>query len=517
MRRKTSSVLGNAISLSLYVFIGRIAGFCREIIISYIYGNSPMSDAYVISNSFATVLFNGLFFGIMTAYIPICSECDRKEKERLTSNTINILFIFMLAIIIILFMFDEKILSLFVVGFGEEAKKYTRILVKYTIGSSIFSMILQMVTGYLNSESLFSFGGYHALITNIIMCVALLLTINNPYMLGVGYLFSVIGPTIWSIFLLNKYQFKYCWKISIDKRTKKLFLNSLPAFIGTNIIQLNVMIDKSFASSLGTGFVSALNYADLLSSFVINVIATSFATVIFTSLSEFSVQNKKREFVIELVKGVRTIMFIVVPITICLSILSPWIIDFLFGRGKFDASDIKITSEALQYYAFSIIGTALNQIIYRAFFSQGDNITPFICYTFGIIINVAMNYLLISEYKHLGLAIATSISVFIIFLIQIILFDYKYRLAIKKKLYRYFAKILICGLVMYRIMFLIQSKIEIILPLNKYGDILMICLVSCIGIMLYLIIAWILQLNEMKIIMLFLKKIKNEKRRKNGI
>ena len=506
MSKRFSSIAGNAVALSFYVFIGRITGFVREILISYLYGNSSMSDAYIVSNSLATVLFNGLFFGIMTAYIPICSTCSKKEKNQLTSNIINLLFLFMVIAIVTVFFFNEKILSLFTMGFDTEAKHYTSILSKYAVGSAIFSMILNVTVGYLNAESSFSFGGFHGMITNIIMCITLIFTISNPHGLGIGYIISIMIPAILGIFLLKKNQFNYSLTIKYDKNTRDLLVNAIPAFLGTNIIQLNVMIDKAFASTLGVGVVSALNYADLLCAFVINVIATSVATVIFTSLSELATKNKNEDFANELVKGIKLILLVLIPITICFSILSPWMIDLLFGRGKFDLKDIRTTAESLEYYAFSIIGTALNQIVYRAFFSKRDNVTPFVCYTIGIVVNIVMNFILIKNYGHMGLAMATSISSLVIFVVQLILFDKKYRFQIGRRISGYLARIMACGMAMYISVSIIKRNVKIGTNVSKWEDFIMLFMFSSFGCVIYFGLAYFIKIKEIKDIVAYLKR-----------
>lgn len=59
------------IGLAFLTLISKILGFVREIVISYMYGASAMSDAYSMANSVAVLIVTGLASGIMTAYIPI--------------------------------------------------------------------------------------------------------------------------------------------------------------------------------------------------------------------------------------------------------------------------------------------------------------------------------------------------------------------------------------------------------------------------------------------------------------
>ena len=76
------------------------------------------------------------------------------------------------------------------------------------------------------------------------------------------------------------YRYQFIFDLKDDYIKKVLYL-SLPVFISVAINDLNVVVDKTLASTLVSGSISALNYANKLKSLVLGVFITAITTVIF--------------------------------------------------------------------------------------------------------------------------------------------------------------------------------------------------------------------------------------------
>ncbi len=69
-----------------------------------------------------------------------------------------------------------------------------------------------------------------------------------------------------------------------------------------------------------------------------------------------------------------------------------------------------MTTGALTFYTLSLVTSSINILIARAFYSLHDTKTLMINSVIAIVVNVAMNIILIKPLAHRGLALATSIS-----------------------------------------------------------------------------------------------------------
>ena len=69
-----------------------------------------------------------------------------------------------------------------------------------------------------------------------------------------------------------------------------------PVLIGVAVNQINTMVDRTLASTLVEGSISALNYANKLNGFVMAMFITSVAAVIYPMLSKLSSEDNKEKF-----------------------------------------------------------------------------------------------------------------------------------------------------------------------------------------------------------------------------
>ena len=72
-----------ALILMFITIISKVFGFIGEIVLSYFYGASSISDAYLVSLTIPSVLFSLIGVGISTGYIPVYSSIIKeKGKDR---------------------------------------------------------------------------------------------------------------------------------------------------------------------------------------------------------------------------------------------------------------------------------------------------------------------------------------------------------------------------------------------------------------------------------------------------
>ena len=168
-----------------------------------------------------------------------------------------------------------------------------------------------------------------------------------------------------------------------------------PVFVGVAVNQVNGLVDKTLASTLVEGSISALNYANKLNEFVMGIFIVSITSVIYPLLSKLSAANNKEEFNNSIVKSINYVILLVIPISIGAMVLSTPIVKLLFERGAFDLRATQMTSSALFCYSIGIIGFGLRDILSRVFYSIQDTKTPMINGAIAMALNIVLNLILI--------------------------------------------------------------------------------------------------------------------------
>jgi putative peptidoglycan lipid II flippase len=195
-----------------------------------------------------------------------------------------------------------------------------------------------------------------------------------------------------------------------DKHLMRMIYLSLPVILGTSVNQINTLVDRTLASRIAIGGISALNYANRLNGFVQGIFVLSIATVMYPMISKMAAENNMAGLKKTLSEAVTSINLLVIPATIGAMIFAEPVVKFLFGRGAFDADAVSMTSYALFYYSIGMIGFGLREVLSRAFYSLQDTKTPTINAAISVTINIILNIILSRFLGIGGLALATSIS-----------------------------------------------------------------------------------------------------------
>jgi putative peptidoglycan lipid II flippase len=106
----------------------------------------------------------------------------------------------------------------------------------------------------------------------------------------------------------------------------------------------------------------------------------------------------------------RLVSFITLPATAGLILLAEPIVEVLFRRGEFTAADVRLTAQALSYYALGLWSFSMVRIAVAAFFALQDARTPFRAATVCIAANLLLGLLLMGPLAHGGMALAASVA-----------------------------------------------------------------------------------------------------------
>lgn len=195
----------------------------------------------------------------------------------------------------------------------------------------------------------------------------------------------------------------------------------LPRLFSTSIYQLNNFVDSIFGSLafvVGEGGVAVLYFAYRLIQFPIGIFSNALSQVMLPTFSRQALEDNYDNLKQTLSFGLRAIFLVMIPSSVGFIILANPIIQTLFGGGKFDLYSISVTSQALKFYSVGLFAYGATKILQSCFFALKDTLTPAKVSFISLIINIILNLILMFPLKIAGLALATSISGIIAFLIQ---------------------------------------------------------------------------------------------------
>lgn len=494
-------------SIMIITMISKIFGFGRELALSYYFGASFVTDAYLISTSIPLVIFSLVGVGINSAFIPIFTSISENEsKERaftFTSRLLLSLFIMCTFSYFIILVFTPQIVKIFASGFSGDILKLT---VKYTRISALiiyFVIITNLFTALLQVNNKF----YIASIIGIPFNITYVIGIYIAYLKGNVYLpiVTVIAYLIQALMLVYPvYKLGYKFKCSIgikDKYLKQMIIIAFPAIIGSSLEQVNYLVDKTVASKIGIeGGITLLNYSSKLNLAISGILISSLLVVFFPKVSKLVAKDDRITLKNEILNSINFTIIVSVPISILILILRYEIISFLFKRGNFNESNTIITAKCLLYYSIAFTFIGLREISNGVFYALKNTRTPVINAVIGVSLNIFLN-LILSKYLGLsGIALATTIS--IIFTVILLFFSLykKYKVLYIKDVTITFIKVILASL---PVAFIVHNIKNFLL---EYSLIINLIFSSLTGIIIYILIILFMKIE---IVDNFIEQIKS--------
>lgn len=517
MSKKTKTT---ALVLMLIILTSKITGFFRDIVLAQTFGAGEITDAYLTALNIPVVLFDGISAALGTTFIPIYfkikSSKGQEEVNKFTSNILNIVIIISLIFVLLGVIFAPYIVKIFAVGFKGDVFDLTVNYSKILIFSMVFIAINGLVSSYLVASGNVYISGAITIPFNIFVIIAIIFaSVTESYVMVYGTLIAYIAQLLFQLPLLIKKGYKHRLTVNLrDENIRQILFLVIPVFIGSYINQINAVVNRTLASTLDSGSITALNYANKLNMFAVGVIAVAISTIMYPILSKLASEGNKKLFKINISKSINMIVIIMLPIMVVMTTFSTEIVKVLFEEGSFNSHDTYLTSTALFFYSIGILAYGLKELLSKSFYSLQDTKTPVRNATISVVINIVFSIILVNIMGIGGLALASSISATVTTMLLLISLRKKIGKIGFSYILKTFIKGAIASIVMYIIMRIAYNYIFIYgsrFALESRKFIAFNCFISVIlGMSTYLIVVLALKVKEVKEIFdAILFKLKN--------
>ena len=509
-----SKVAKATIGLMIATIIAKVLGFGRELVLASSYGASMYSDAYLTAMNIPLVLFTIIGTTLGTVLIPMYFEVNSDLGDKKALNFINNVFNIVIALCIVLailgFIFTEQLVKVFAMGFEGQTLKIAIDFTRITIIGIVFTGLSYVMTAYLQIKNNFTVPGLISVPKNIIIITSIILSVKyNPYIMIWGTLFGIATEFIFQLPFAIKNGYKYQPYINIkDKYIKKMSWLIGPVLIGVAVNQINTMVDRTLASTLLEGSISALNYANKLNGFVMAMFITSVAAVIYPMLSKLSSEDNKEKFTSSVVQSINSVILLVIPISIGAIVLATPIVKLLFQRGEFDARATSMTAIALIMYSIGMIAFGLRDILGKVFYALQDTKTPMINGAIAMIMNIVLNIILVKYLQLAGLALATSISAIVCIFLLFGSLKKKIGYFGQDKIIKSTIKSIVAAVIMGTVTYFAYDMVSNLLGVGFVKEAMSLFISVGLGAITYGILVIVLKVDEINVITNMVKKVK---------
>jgi len=411
----------SAVLVMILTSLSKIMGFLREMLIGFRFGLGGETDAFFMALTINGVLITIIALALRQSMIPIFTDIRNKqgaaEENRYLSRFSLLIFLGSLIAIVVFYVAAPFLVRLFALRFEGEVFDFTVRLVRIGLPSMVAVVLTDVFNAYIHSKENFGVPALMGIPFNIPYFIFLIF-MGERYGIT-GLMVTAVVANVLQWLLTMGFSMKIGWRyfpntsvVSAlqDQNVKRTFNFVGPVILGTMVSKFNVIVDRTLASGLISGSVSALSYAEKVKALVYGVFILTLITIIYPILVKEGDGKNPENFNRMLLKGINVMLLMTIPVAVGTMLLAQPMIRVLFQRGAFDAWATGMTSFALGFYAIGFVGIGLREIMIRGFYSLHDTKTPMENGIYVVSLNVALNLLFVRVLDHGGLALGTSLA-----------------------------------------------------------------------------------------------------------
>lgn len=447
--------------------VSRILGFVRDVMTAIILGAGPVADAFIVAlklpNLFRRVTAEGAF---SVSFVPMYSAKMQKEgqeeADRFASNAFAVMTAILTPFTILCIAAMPWIIHVLAPGFGVGEERYelavemTRVTFPYLLLISLSALM----GGVLNAHDKFVPFAAAPIVFNLTLIAALYflepMVKTGGHALSWGLFGAGVLQFIGLVICIKMYKIKIAWTLpKFDTDIKKLFKLMGPGVLGAGVVHINLFVDIIIASTLATGSISYLYYADRLNQLPLGMVGIAVGTALLPMLSRAMAGEQKDEANNLFNRALEVCLLLALPAGVAMLIAAEPMIKALFEYGEFDAADAQITAYVLMGYALGVPAYVAGKVFSTTYYAQHDTVTPVKVAILCALTNIGLALIFIQYMGVAGIALATGLCGWLQFGIMLgglrkrkfVTFDARFRRCVPRIIFASCAMACVLGIV----------------------------------------------------------------------
>ncbi len=417
---------------SFGILVSRIFGFIRDLLTASILGANIYSDiffvAFKLPNLFRRIFAEGAF---TQSFLPTFAKS--KQKSYFATAIFIRFFIILTILSILVTIFDTFFTKLIAFGFSKELIKEAAPLVAINFYYLLLIFCVTFLATLLQYKNHFATTAFSTALLNISIICALLFSKGLSPKVIVYYMsYAVIVGGIMQLFVhiiaIKKlhlerifiYGFLHLKRLKGEKKGLKSFYRVfMPSILGNSTAQISAFVDTFLATFLASGAISYLYYANRIFQLPLALFAIATSVAIFPNITKHIKNGDEKSALLITRKSFWFLSYLLTLSTVGAIVLSKEIIWLLFQRGAFNEIDTQNTALVLSMYILGLLPFGITKIFSLWLYAKHRQKRAAFISSISLGVNILLSFLLIFSLKAAGLALASSLSGFVLFYLTI--------------------------------------------------------------------------------------------------
>ncbi len=405
--------------------LSRIAGLVRDMIYLDLFGANALMDAFLVAfripNFLRRLFAEGAF---AQAFVPVLAEYKVQRGDaavrELIDKVASALTLILGGLALLAMVASPWIIDVFAPGYMHDPVRHhlASSMLRLTFPYLPLISLTALSGAVLNSYDRFWVAGFTPVLLNISMiavavwlCPLMQVPITG---LAWGVLIAGFVQLLFQMPFLGRIGMTPRWHLDWqDEGVRRILTLMIPALFGVSVSQINLLLDTILATFLPAGSVSWLYTAERMTELPLGLIGIAVATVILPSLSHRHAEADHDAFAATLDWALKVVVMVGVPASLAMQVLAEPLLATLFLHGHFTIRAVHMSAQALQALSGGILAFMLIKVLAPGYYARQDTRTPVRIGITAMVANMAFNLVLVWHFRHVGLAMASTLSAFL--------------------------------------------------------------------------------------------------------
>ena len=439
------------------VFLSRLTGLLREMVIAWAGGADASVDAYQIAFVLPEILNHIVASGFLSVvFIPIFSKylANNRETEgwRVFSIILTGFGSLLLLLILLAEWFTPALVGVVAPGIKDPSVKADAIhMTRIILPAQFFFFTGGMFSAVQFAREKFGIPALAPLVYNLGIIAGGVFFFKQLGMTGFSW--GVLAGAFTGNFVLQAWgarrvgmKFSFIFDIK-HPDLKKYILLTLPLMLGLTMTFSTEIFLKFFGSFLPEGSIAALNYSLRTMLILMGFFGQAVGVASFPFMARLAAEGKLSEMN-HLLDNTLRYLALVIPFSVLFMVLRHEVILILFQRGRFDAAATTLTSNVLVFMMLGAYAFAAQTVVVRGFFAIQNTLYPAIYGTVAAVISIPVYYVGMQKMGAQGVGLAVSIAATIQVLLLYMIWNKKSVNSGSREVYLFIFKIICLSAVM---------------------------------------------------------------------
>ncbi|MCC5025319.1 MAG: murein biosynthesis integral membrane protein MurJ [Candidatus Synoicihabitans palmerolidicus] len=510
-----SRSLKNIGIVSVATMGSRVLGLGRDVLITAVFGISPLASAFVTAFTLPNLFRRLLGEGALTAALvpTLNDELVRRERSGafgLVNQVASWLGLVTLGIVLVsmgslAWLADGELLT----RLSDDPDQVARWRLAAELAVLLFPYLIFVCLSAAFSAALQTLGRFVApALSPIWLNLAMIGLLAGAVWVGdvrlgdarmrwlcAGVLLGGLGQMLVPGLALMREGWRPRVAFQLSPAMKSILWLMGSTVSGSAVYLINLAVSRTIGLSLNGSAAAILNLATRLMELPIGVFGIAVTTVVFPLIANYAAKEDWTNLARAYHKGMRLVLAINVPAAVGMVVLGTPLIRLLFQRGAFTEEATALMAPVLVVFAIGLPVFAYVNLMLRAFYAEKDTKTPVRAAVLSFGVNVGLSLGLMGPLSTVGLAVASTVAV----VAQAV---YLHRALTAKRstlgmgpMGRSVVKIVVASGLMGAVVWGGRRLVGLWVGATPIGDLLLIGTLVPVGVLVYGGLVWILRLE----------------------